>query len=212
MIVGTSGDRRGGVRAVPELCQPRRHSRRCQLPSARTACRPQHAPYPQHPQVRSLCVHVSQPDPPHRNVPGVLRDLNKSLEVYNVSQQYLSTTKEIGYAVIDVDKVRDESHCRLCVRSDVVCRTCRSRLRARSQSYPTPSRRAYCSELDHRLSPAAARCLHSALPSRHAAAQRGRRQFTPRVACLYLRWQSSLQKGLRRNECPRMRTRAESDG
>jgi len=40
----------------------------------------------------------------HRNVPGVLRDLNKTLEAYNVSQQYLSTTKEIGYAIIDVDK------------------------------------------------------------------------------------------------------------
>lgn len=44
-------------------------------------------------------------------MPGVLRDLNKSLEVYNVSQQYLSTTKEIGYAVIDVDKVRDARLC-----------------------------------------------------------------------------------------------------
>jgi len=39
------------------------------------------------------------------NVPGVLRDLNKTLEIYNVSQQHLSTTKHIGYAIIDVDKV-----------------------------------------------------------------------------------------------------------
>lgn len=40
-----------------------------------------------------------------RNVPGVLRDLNTMLESYNVLQQQLSTTKEIGYAIIDVDKV-----------------------------------------------------------------------------------------------------------
>lgn len=39
------------------------------------------------------------------NVPGVLRDLNTILEGYNVSQQQLNTTKEIGYAIIDVDKV-----------------------------------------------------------------------------------------------------------
>jgi len=44
----------------------------------------------------------------HRNVPGVLRDLNKTLEAYNVSQQHLNTTQHIGYAIIDVDK--DISH------------------------------------------------------------------------------------------------------
>jgi len=40
----------------------------------------------------------------HKNVPGVLRDINKILENYNVMQQSLRTTDNIGYLVIDVDK------------------------------------------------------------------------------------------------------------
>jgi len=44
----------------------------------------------------------------HKNVPGVLRDINKILENYNVMQQSLRTTDNIGYLVIDVDK--DVSH------------------------------------------------------------------------------------------------------
>jgi D-3-phosphoglycerate dehydrogenase len=40
----------------------------------------------------------------HRNVPGVLRDLNKALENHNILQQCLATTRNTGYCVIDVDK------------------------------------------------------------------------------------------------------------
>jgi len=39
----------------------------------------------------------------HYNIPGVLRDLNRSIDKYNISHQHLSTTSSIGYAIIDID-------------------------------------------------------------------------------------------------------------
>ncbi|GAM19831.1 hypothetical protein SAMD00019534_030060 [Acytostelium subglobosum LB1] len=40
----------------------------------------------------------------HQNRPGVLRDINNILSEFNVSSQILSTTKQIGYIIADVDK------------------------------------------------------------------------------------------------------------
>lgn len=39
----------------------------------------------------------------HHNISGVLRDLTKILEQYNISYQLLATTTKLGIAVIDVD-------------------------------------------------------------------------------------------------------------
>jgi D-3-phosphoglycerate dehydrogenase len=39
----------------------------------------------------------------HLNIPGVLRDLNKSVDQYNIINEHLSTTTDIGYAVMDLD-------------------------------------------------------------------------------------------------------------
>jgi len=48
---------------------------------------------------RSRLLHI------HRNVPGVLADLNERLSAagINIAAQYLSTNEEVGYVVIDVD-------------------------------------------------------------------------------------------------------------
>jgi D-3-phosphoglycerate dehydrogenase len=40
----------------------------------------------------------------HKNVPGVLRDVNNVLASYNVNAQTLLTKDKIGYMVVDVDK------------------------------------------------------------------------------------------------------------
>ncbi|EFA75505.1 3-phosphoglycerate dehydrogenase [Heterostelium album PN500] len=40
----------------------------------------------------------------HHNKPGVLRDINLILSEFNVSSQILSTRKQIGYIIADVDK------------------------------------------------------------------------------------------------------------
>ncbi len=48
----------------------------------------------------------------HRNVPGVLRDINTSLSKrgFNVTGQYLKTNDEIGYVILDVDhKISQEA-------------------------------------------------------------------------------------------------------
>lgn len=39
----------------------------------------------------------------HKNVPGVMRDINNSLSVGNVVAQALATNNEIGYLVVDID-------------------------------------------------------------------------------------------------------------
>lgn len=44
----------------------------------------------------------------HKNVPGVLRDINSVLSKYNVSAQTLRTKGEIGYLIVEVDS--DASH------------------------------------------------------------------------------------------------------
>jgi len=40
----------------------------------------------------------------HKNVPGVLKEINNILSDYNVVSQVLSTTTDIGYLIVDVDK------------------------------------------------------------------------------------------------------------
>lgn len=40
----------------------------------------------------------------HRNVPGVLKDINNILSEYNVVAQMLLTNAEIGYIMIEVDR------------------------------------------------------------------------------------------------------------
>ena len=45
----------------------------------------------------------------HHNIPGVLRDLTKILDLYNISYQQLATTTNIGYAIIDIDADIDSS-------------------------------------------------------------------------------------------------------
>ena len=48
----------------------------------------------------------------HRNVPGVLRDINTSLSKrgINITGQYLKTNEEIGYVILDVDhKISQEA-------------------------------------------------------------------------------------------------------
>lgn len=40
----------------------------------------------------------------HKNVPGVLRDINSILADYNVNAQQLFTTSNIGYLIVDIDK------------------------------------------------------------------------------------------------------------
>jgi D-3-phosphoglycerate dehydrogenase len=42
----------------------------------------------------------------HRNVPGVLSEINTELSRYriNIVGQYLKTNDEIGYVVLDIDK------------------------------------------------------------------------------------------------------------
>jgi D-3-phosphoglycerate dehydrogenase len=42
----------------------------------------------------------------HRNVPGVLSEINTQLSKYNINilAQYLKTNDDIGYVVLDVDK------------------------------------------------------------------------------------------------------------
>jgi D-3-phosphoglycerate dehydrogenase len=39
----------------------------------------------------------------HKNIPGVLKNINSLLADFNVSAQQLSTTKEVGYLIVDVD-------------------------------------------------------------------------------------------------------------
>ena len=39
----------------------------------------------------------------HPNKPGVLREINNILSEYNISSQLLSTNKNIGYLIIDID-------------------------------------------------------------------------------------------------------------
>lgn len=39
----------------------------------------------------------------HRNVPGVLRQINEILSDYNVAAQILSTKGDIGYLIVDLD-------------------------------------------------------------------------------------------------------------
>ena len=39
----------------------------------------------------------------HKNVPGVMRDLNEALSVGNVVAQALATNPSIGYLVVDLD-------------------------------------------------------------------------------------------------------------
>ena len=39
----------------------------------------------------------------HKNVPGVMRDLNEALSVGNVVSQALATNPTIGYLVVDLD-------------------------------------------------------------------------------------------------------------
>jgi D-3-phosphoglycerate dehydrogenase len=42
----------------------------------------------------------------HKNVPGVLSEINTQLSKYNINilAQYLKTNDDIGYVVLDVDK------------------------------------------------------------------------------------------------------------
>jgi len=42
----------------------------------------------------------------HKNVPGVLSEINTTLSKHNINVlgQYLKTNEEIGYVVLDVDK------------------------------------------------------------------------------------------------------------
>ena len=42
----------------------------------------------------------------HKNVPGVLSQINSQLSKYNINivAQYLKTNEHIGYVVVDVDK------------------------------------------------------------------------------------------------------------
>lgn len=57
---------------------------------------PQVSPGPKPPEcIRILNVHI--------NVPGVLRDLNKVVDRYNIINEHLSTTTDIGYAVMDLE-------------------------------------------------------------------------------------------------------------
>lgn len=39
----------------------------------------------------------------HKNVPGVLKDLNSILSEFNISTQLLGTQKDVGYMICDVD-------------------------------------------------------------------------------------------------------------
>lgn len=41
----------------------------------------------------------------HKNVPGVLRDINYCLEKFNIVQQTLSTMEDIGYCIVDVERL-----------------------------------------------------------------------------------------------------------
>lgn len=40
----------------------------------------------------------------HKNMPGVIRDINNILSDYNVSQQLLGTQGKVGFTIIDVEK------------------------------------------------------------------------------------------------------------
>ena len=42
----------------------------------------------------------------HQNKPGVMREINNILSVYNLESQLLRTAELIGYLVADVDRVR----------------------------------------------------------------------------------------------------------
>jgi D-3-phosphoglycerate dehydrogenase len=50
----------------------------------------------------------------HRNVPGVLRQINEvfSGRNLNISAQYLQTDPEVGYVVVDIDGALDEDQVR----------------------------------------------------------------------------------------------------
>ena len=54
---------------------------------------------------RSRLLHI------HRNVPGVLAQVNERLSAagINISAQYLSTNEEVGYVVIDVDSAASQA-------------------------------------------------------------------------------------------------------
>lgn len=40
----------------------------------------------------------------HRNIPGVMKDINDILSDFNISAQHLGTQKDIGYLICDVDR------------------------------------------------------------------------------------------------------------
>jgi D-3-phosphoglycerate dehydrogenase len=40
----------------------------------------------------------------HKNVPGVLSQINTALSKINILGQYLKTNEDIGYVVLDIDK------------------------------------------------------------------------------------------------------------
>eukprot|EP01118_Nematostelium_gracile_P014601 TRINITY_DN572_c0_g1_i1.p1 TRINITY_DN572_c0_g1~~TRINITY_DN572_c0_g1_i1.p1 ORF type:complete len:433 (+),score=107.38 TRINITY_DN572_c0_g1_i1:60-1301(+) len=40
----------------------------------------------------------------HKNIPGVLKNINTILSEFNVSSQQLATTKEVGYLIVDVNR------------------------------------------------------------------------------------------------------------
>jgi len=40
----------------------------------------------------------------HKNIPGVLKNINNILGEFNVLAQQLRTLSEIGYLIVDVDK------------------------------------------------------------------------------------------------------------
>lgn len=55
------------------------------------------------PPLRSSCLRILNI---HHNIPGVLRDLTKLLDRYNINYHQLATTNAIGMAIIDIDNDR----------------------------------------------------------------------------------------------------------